>query len=211
MKNAAKFAPVLKALAAKLGKNHPIEPYFGDDVKPKPLAAVVLGALRYDAAESKAAASMAAIEDEFVDLNDLRACTDLELVDLLSDQYTEAESDQRASLIHDALSQIFDIEGRLTLDRVVGLSRREIRPAMRRAIIGDHDEPAADLAYVEAHVALFASDFGVLPIDEAARQLLLKHKAIDADATLAETAKFCEQNLKVDDCRTIFAAVRASS
>ncbi len=68
-----------------------------------------------------------------------------------------------------------------------------------------------EAAYAEAHVALLSFDFGVLPIDQATHALLASNKAIDPEATLAEVAKFCEQNLKVEDAKAIFAAARLSA
>ena len=209
MKNAAKYASVLKALAKKLSKASAPEDLLGGQAEEsRPLRAIVLGVLRRDADEAAAVAAIEAIEAEYVDFNDLRAGTDLELVDLLTPHFGEEEAAARSTLIRGVLSNIFDVEGRLTLDRIAALGRRELRPALRKAVVGGTGDPSIPLAFVEAHAALLAFDFGTLPIDERTLALLLKHKAVDDDVDALEAAKFCEQNLKVEDCRAIFAAAR---
>jgi len=210
MKNAAKLAPKLKQLAKTTAKKFP--PAKAGE-KLGPLDALVLGLLRYEASEATALAAHEAIAANFVDFNDLRVATELEVAEVLVEAYGE-RAHPRATLLRIGLSNVFDRVGRLALDEIAGLSRREVRPALQRAVGLDHaagrDEADA-LAFGESHVALLALDFGTLPIDQPARRWLLDKKVIDASADEQEVSRFCEQNLKLDDCRTLFAATRASA
>jgi hypothetical protein len=209
MKNAAKLAPKLKALAKTAAKKHP-----PGDIEPIPaLDALVVGLLRYDADETAAMTAFQNVQSEFVDFNDLRVATELEVAEVLSESFAEEEAHGRATLLRVGLSNVFDKVGRLSLEPVIGLSRREIRPALRHAIGVDDQPDAIDqriaLAFAEAHVALLALDFGTLPIDPQTRDFLATKKAIDPAADESETARFCESNLKVDDCKSLFLSIRS--
>lgn len=202
MKNATKHAGALKAFAKKLAKTHDA----GERPSIEPLHALVLGVLREAAPESLATKAMAIIDDEFVDLNELRVATELELEDMLEPLYDD--NAERAAMLTGALSAIFDIEGRLSLDRVAGLSKREQRPALHKiAEVAEGDITP----YVEAHVSLVSFGIGVVPVDEPTRTYLADAGAIDTEADLAEAQKFVEQNLKLDECWPFFVACRAES
>lgn len=200
MKNATKHAGALKALAKKLAKAHDA----GERPTAEPLHALVLGVLREAAPESPATRAMEIIADEFVDLNELRVATELELEDMLEPLYDDDA--ERAAALTGALSAIFDVEGRLSLDRVANLSKREQRPALHKIAEASEGEITP---YVEAHVSLVAFGIGVVPIDEPMRGYLVEEGVIDAEADVAEAQKFIEQNLKLDECWPFFVGCRA--
>src|SRR5215468_8644403 len=105
MKNATKYADTLRSLNRHLVKEHkphpPTEPA-------EPLRALVRGAMSYDVADGKADDAMKAIEKEFVDLNELRVATDLEIQELLGVRYPDIE--RRVAMITQALNNIFERE-----------------------------------------------------------------------------------------------------
>src|SRR5260221_1870460 len=85
LKNATKHAEDLKSLLKRLLKDQkPVAP-----VKQEPLKALVRGAMSYDVSDSRAEEAMRHIEKEFVDLNELRVATDLEIAELLGNRYPE--------------------------------------------------------------------------------------------------------------------------
>lgn len=212
MKNAAKLAPLLKALPKKLAKKHPPSKFYDDEVAETkdPLKSLLLGALRYELPEKAARAALKRLDDTFVDANDLRVATELEVADVLAEEMDEPTAHRKAILIRMLLSSIFDTVGRLSLDTVGGQSRREIRPALKKALGVDEMDDAyyVEAAYAESHIALFAFDFGVLPIDTPTHEQLVANKVIAAEADVADASKFCELNLKVEDCRSLFASLR---
>ena len=198
MKNATKHATALKALVTKLTKTDKV-----DRPSLDPLAAMVLGTLREGANEKSATNAMAMLEDEFVDLNELRVGTTLELEDMLEPLYDDAG--ERAAALSHALAAVFDHEGRLSLDRIANLSKREQRPALRTVA---EAAGGAISPYVEAHVALVSFGIGVVPLDTPTLDYLKEAKALDADADLAESQKFVEQNVKLDDAYAFLLALR---
>src|SRR4051812_34680811 len=113
MKNATKHADALKSLAKKLTKGHKAE-----DRPPKlePLWALVRGAMSFDVPDAKVDDIIKGIEREFVDLNELRVATELEVQEMLGSRYPGIE--KRVNLVTLALNGIFEKEHTLSLDRL---------------------------------------------------------------------------------------------
>ena len=87
MKNAGKHADELKSLLKRLVKEY--KP--GEREPQEPLKALVRGAMSFDMPDSRADEAMRAIDREFVDLNELRVATDLEIQELLGVKYPDIE------------------------------------------------------------------------------------------------------------------------
>src|SRR5262245_8227552 len=118
MKNATKHADELRSLMRKLLREHKSEPPLSQD----PLKALVRAAMSFDVPDSKADDAMKAIDREFVDLNELRVATDLEIQEMLGQRYPAIE--QRVAMITQSLNNIFEREHTLSLDRLKTISRR---------------------------------------------------------------------------------------
>ncbi len=101
MKNSAKHADGLKQLHRRLLRDGKPEPRQALE----PLDAFVRGAMSYDITDSRAEDVMKAIGREFVDLNELRVSTDLEIQELLGDRYPAMED--RVALITQCLNDMF--------------------------------------------------------------------------------------------------------
>src|SRR5687768_2940752 len=104
MKNATKHAEDLKSLLKRMLKEH--KP--GPRQPQEPLKALVRGAMSFDMSDGRAAEAMRAIETEFVDLNELRVATDLEIQELLGVKYPLIE--RRVAMITQSLNNIFERE-----------------------------------------------------------------------------------------------------
>jgi endonuclease III len=158
MKNPSKHSDALRSLQRQLVrqfKPDPIEPI-------EPLKALVRGAMSFDVSDSKADDAMKAIDREFVDLNELRVATELEVQELLGVRYPQIE--RRVAMITQALNDIFEREHTLSLDRLKGVSRREARTFLREL---------PDIhPFVEAFVMLFAFDGHAVPIDDEILSML---------------------------------------
>ncbi len=82
--------------------------------KPEPrqtldaLEALVRGAMSYDVTDTRADDAMKAISKEFVDLNELRVATDLEIQEMLGVRYPAIE--ERVAMITQSLNDIFERE-----------------------------------------------------------------------------------------------------
>ena len=197
MKNATKHAEELKSLCRKLVREHKPEP------KPavEPLWAVVRGAMSYDVPDNRADEAIKAIEKEFVDLNELRVATDLEIQELLGVKYPAIE--KRVAMITQSLNAIFEKEHTLSLDRLKTVSRRDARNFLR-------DLPDIH-PFVEAYVMLLSFDGHSMPIDDVMLSYLREEEILDDTVNLEEAQKFVEHHLKAEECYPFFVSLRAAS
>jgi endonuclease III len=196
VKHATKHAEELRSLMRKLVREH--KP---DEIIPQePLKALVRAAMSYDVADSKAEDAMKAIEKEFVDLNELRVATDLEIQELLGTRYPVIE--KRVAMITLALNNIFEREHTLNLDRLKDISKRDARQFLR--------ELPEIHPFVEAYVMLFAFDGHAFPLDEAIMDLLKDHEILDDATPTDEAQRFIEHHLNAKECYEFFVAVRKS-
>lgn len=198
MKNATKHADDLKSLFRRMQKEQkPAQPM----QKLEPLKAIVRGAMSYDVSDSRADEAMRHIEREFVDLNELRVATDLEIAELLGNRYPHIE--KRVELITRALNTIFEKEHTLNLDRLNTLSKRDARQFLR-------DLPEMH-PFVEAFVMLFAFEGHTMPVDEEILAYLREEGIFDEKTTLADAQKFLEHHLKAEECFDFYTAVRKAA
>jgi endonuclease III len=198
MKNATKHADELKSLYRKLtrGESKP-EPKQEQDA----LRALVRAAMSYDMPDTKADDAMRAIEKEFVDLNELRVATDLEIHELLGVRYPQIE--KRVAMITQALNNIFEREHTMNLDRLKTISRRDARNFLR--------ELPEIHPYVEAYVMLYAFDGHCFPVDGRMLEYLVDEEIIDEDTSLEDAQKFVEHHLNAEQCYELFIALRRAT
>jgi endonuclease III len=194
MKNATKHADELKSLLKKLIKDDKPAPKESAD----PLHALVRGAMSYDVPDNRADDAMKAIDREFVDLNELRVATDLEIHEMLGTRYPQIE--KRVAMITTALNNIFEREHTLSLDRLKTLPKKDARQFLR--------ELPEIHPFVESYVMLFAFDGPCVPTDNETVTVLTEHGVLEADTPLEEAQKFIEHNVKADDCYDAYVCLR---
>ena len=195
MKNAGKHADDLRALMKRLVKE-----YKPEDREPQePLKALVRGAMSFDVSDSRATDAMRAIETEFVDLNELRVATDLEIQELLGVKYPEIE--KRVEMITRSLNNIFEREHTLSLDRLKTVSKRDARQFLREL---------PDIhPFVEAYVMLYGFDGHSFPIDDEILGFFRDQGIVEDATPLDEAQRFVEHHLKAEECHDLFASLRA--
>ena len=194
MKNATKFADTLKSVFKRtLRDNKPPERQPQDALK-----ALVRGAMSYDVPDAKADDAMKVIDREFVDLNELRVATELEVQELLGQRYPKIE--ERVTMITQALNNIFEREHTLSLERLKTISRRDARQFLR--------ELPEIHPFVEGYVMLYAFEGHTFPIDESMLELLRDEEVVEETTTLEDAQKFVEHHLKDHECYEFFAALR---
>jgi endonuclease III len=172
--------------------------------KPEPrqpqeaLKALVRAAMSFDMPDAKADDAMRHIEREFVDLNELRVATDLEIQELLGTRYPAIE--KRVEMITRSLNNIFEREHTLNLERLKTISKRDARQFLREL---------PDIhPFVEAYVMLFAFDGHAFPIDDEVASYLKEQGILEDGATLDEAQRFVEYHLKAEECYDFFVASR---
>lgn len=194
MKNATKHADELRSLHKRLLKQHQPDPRHEQD----PLKALVRGAMSFDVSDAKAEEAMRHIDKEFVDLNELRVATDLEIQELLGTRYPAIE--KRVAMITQSLNNIFEREHTLSLDRLKTISRRDARQFLR--------ELPEIHPFVEAYVMLFAFDGHAVPIDEMMAAYLRDLKILEEGATIDDAQRFIEHQLKAEECYEFYSLLR---
>lgn len=194
MKNATKHAEELKSLLKRLTKEQKPEARQAQD----PLQALVRAAMSFDVPDARAEEAMKHIEREFVDLNELRVATDLEIQELLGTRYPGIE--RRVAMITQSLNDIFEREHTMSLDRLKTVSKRDARQFLREL---------PDIhPFVEAYVMLFAFDGHAFPMDEETLDYLREQGIVEDGATLDEAQRFVEHQLKAEECYDLFAGLR---
>jgi len=194
MKNATKHADELRSLLRKLMRDHKPEPRETQE----PLKALVKGAMIYDVADEKAESAMRAIDREFVDLNELRVATDLEIQELLGVRYPDIE--RRVAMITMSLNAIFEKEHTLSLERLKTISKRDARQFLRE--LPEMHPP------VEAYVMLFAFDGHAVPVDSQTAELLKGEEIVEEAMNLDEIQRFVEHHVKAEECYEAYTALR---
>ncbi|HEX8914744.1 MAG TPA: hypothetical protein VF796_20500 [Humisphaera sp.] len=197
MKNATKHAEDLRSLVKKLAKEHKPDP------KPtlEPLKALVRGAMSYDASDAKADEAMDVIAREFVDLNELRVATELEVQDMVGQRFPGIE--KRVAMVTAILNAIFEKEHTLSLDRLKTLSKKDARAALK-ALAEVHP-------FVEAYTMLFGFDAHAVPVDDTMLQYLRDHGVVEATTTLDEAQRFLEHAVKGEEQYDLFAVLRKAA
>jgi len=195
MKNATKHAEELRSLLKRLLKDHKAQA----PVKQEPLKALVRGAMSYDVSDSRAEEAMRHIEKEFVDLNELRVATDLEIAELLGNRYPEIT--RRVEIITLTLNAIFEKEHTLNLDRLATVSKRDARQFLRDLVPDMHP-------FVEAYVMLHAFEGHAVPVDEEMLSYLREEGIVDEKTGIADAQKFIEHHVKAEECHDFYTAFR---
>jgi hypothetical protein len=196
MKNATKHADELKSLCKKLVKEH--KP--GERAAQEPLWALVRGGMSYDVADDRVEGAIKVIEREFVDLNELRVATELEVQALLGQRYPGIED--RVRRITAALNGIFEKEHTLSLDRLKEVSKRDARAFLR-------DLPEMH-SFMEAYVMLYGFDGHAFPLDEGMLAYLSEEEVLEDGTNLEDAQKFVEHHVKAEECHPFFTALRAA-
>jgi endonuclease III len=194
MKNATKHADEFRSLFKRLMREEKPEAL----APLEPLPALVRGAMSYDVPDSKAEDAMKAINREFVDLNELRVATDLEIQELLGQRYPQIE--KRVAMITQSLNDIFEREHTLSLDRLKTISKKDARQFLREL---------PDIhPFVEAYVMLFSFEGHALPVDEEMLAVLREEEIFEEEISLEDAQKFLEHNIKADESYEVYACLR---
>jgi endonuclease III len=197
MKNSAKHAEGLRQLHKRLlrdGKPEPRQPL-------EPLDALVRAAMTYDVSDNRAEDAARAIGREFVDLNELRVATDLEIQEMLGVRYPAIE--ERVAMITQSLNTIFEREHTMSLDRLKTISKREARQFLR--------ELPGMQPFVEAFIVLMAFDGSAFPLDQEMLGYLREQEVFDEQTTVQEAQRFIENHVKAEDLYDFYVLLRKAA
>jgi endonuclease III len=194
MRNSAKYAEGLRQLHKRLlreGKPEPRQPL-------EPLDALVRAAMTYDVSDNRAEDAAKAIGREFVDLNELRVATDLEIQEMLGVRYPAIE--ERVALITQSLNSIFEREHTMSLDRLKTVSKRDARQFLR--------ELPGMQPFVEAYIMLMAFEGNAFPIDQEMLAYLREQEVFDEETSIQDAQKFVENHVKGEEIYDFYVLLR---
>jgi endonuclease III len=194
MKTATKHPDVLKSLAKKFAKQFDVP----DRVAADPLQTLVRGIFSFDTSDNRANDAMKVIAEEFVDLNELRVATELEVVEMIGERYSRIE--ERVSMVIQCLNHIFEREHTLSLERLKTIPKREARQFLK-------DLPGVH-PFAEAYVMLLAFDGNAFPIDDAMLELLVEEGVFEDGISLEESQKFIEGQMKEAELYNFYTGLR---
>lgn len=166
-----------------------------------PLRALVTAILSFEAPAAKAVEAMAIVDREFVDLNELRVATELEVIEIIGPKYPLIE--RRVLMFREILNAIFEKEHTLSFERVKTLGKKDARAMLR--------ELPDMTPYVEAYTLMFGLDSAAAPVDQWMLDTLVDAEAVEPGTTIEEAQKFVESHLKAEELYDFFALVRRSS
>jgi endonuclease III len=155
----------------------------------------------YDATDAKANEAMEVIEREFVDLNELRVATELEVQDMLGSRFPGVE--KRVAMVTACLNVIFEKEHTLSLDRLKSLSKRDARDVLKK-LPDVHP-------FVEAYTMLFGFEGHAIPVDETTLAYLRQHEIVEEGTSIEEAQKFLEHAVKSEEHYDLYAALRRAA
>lgn len=197
MKNATKHADNLKSLHKKLLKEGKPEA----KTTIEPLRALVLGILSFDASDSKAEAAMAIVDKEFVDLNELRVATELEVIQIIGPRFPGIE--RKAMLFREILNAIFEKEHTLSFERIKTLGKKDARVLLK--------ELPEMTPFVEAYTLLHGLDVAAFPVDDSILESLVEADVVEEGTSLEDAQKFLEGHLKADEVFEVYSVVRRAA
>lgn len=162
--------------------------------------AMVRGILSAETTEARVDEAMAVIDKEFVDLNELRVATELEMQSMLGVKFADIE--RKAVRIVTVLNAIFEKEGTLSFERLKTLGKKEARAFLR--------ELPDMTAYVEAYVMLYGLESPAVPVDKELLGLLVEHDVLEEETSAEDAQKALEGSMKADEMHAFFVGSRAA-
>lgn len=196
MKNATAHAKKLTTLINRLKKSRTTAPPEGN-----PLTVYVNAFLRWNATTKLADAAHERLMEVFVDINELRVSHPREVVQLLGEDYPQAE--ERAARLHESLQEVFMREYAVSLDSLESKPKKEVRTYLSSL--------PGMVPYVSAMVTLVGFGGHAIPIDDHLADLLRAEGVVEEDATIDDIVSFAERHIRADDALDAHAALQAWS
>lgn len=190
----AKSTDSLKSWVKKLLK----EVYAGELLPLDPRRAVVRAVLSADTSEARADEAMKVIDAEFVDLNEVRVATELELQAMLGPKYPDIE--RRVARMLTVLNAIFDKEGTLSFERIKALPKKEARAWLR--------ELPDMTPYVEAYLMMYGLESPAMPVDDELVLILNELGHVEDGQTAFDVQKHLEAAAKPEDLHALHVGAR---
>ena len=193
MKNATKYQKKIKKLLGGMGKARPSPP---EDANP--FRVMLEAILTADATPKQAEKAMAALEEEFVDINELRVSPPKEIVDCLDEGFPRRRA--KAREIVTVLGAIFTRYNNLTLEPVEALTKRDLRRHLTEFGLSP---------YAAACLVLLVYSGHAIPVDGTLAECLEMNGYVHPDSDVPDVQAFLERVILQKDALAAHEFFRA--
>jgi len=195
LKNEAAHARKFKTLFNRLRRRYPVD--LPDPLEP--VTQLVVAMLQWNSTRRLALAAHDRLMERLVDNNDLRVCHPHEVVEMIGQEYPQAE--ERSARLREVLQEVYLREHATSLDSLQDKPKKEIKAYL--------DSLPGMPPYVAAEVTLLCFGGHAFPVDEQLVDKLREEEVIDPEATLAEVQSFLERQFKAGTAADGHAVLRA--
>ena len=178
MKNATAYQKKITSLLKGMKKAQP-----GDPPKDQEAVRVLIeSVLQTDTTRARAQKALEALENEFVDFNELRVSPDKDIVDCIGRDYPEARS--KAEMITTVLRNLYERTYDVALDYMADMTKRRLRRHLGE--LGLSEYPSA---------CVVSQIFGghAVPVDETLVEVLKMKGYVHPASDLADVQGFMER------------------
>jgi endonuclease III len=182
MKNAKEYEKKVKKLLGKLPKAK------GAETFENPIERLVFAILEADASSGQARKAMKALEEEYVDLNELRVSPTKEITEAIGRDYPFARD--RADTILHVLGSVYERNFAMNLDALADLPKRQLRRYLTELGL----DP-----YAEGVLASQAFGAHAIPVDQSLVDCLKIEELIHPDSDVADVQGFLERIISQKD------------
>ncbi len=152
MKNAAVYKKKIKGLLKGASKRR-LSARRKDEA---PLRILTFSILQEDATRKDAQKALDALEEEFVDFNELRVAMPREVAECIGKNYPRAHD--KAEMLKTVLSNVFGSFNRMDMDSLAGVPKRELQRRLTELALSP---------YAAACVAMFGFGVAGVPVDDS--------------------------------------------
>jgi len=177
MKNATKYEKKVRKLLASIDKS-PREP--PDEVDPFEI--LVVSVLQADASDKQVEKARAVLQEEFVDLNELRVAPTREIADCLGSSFPGART--KAHEITVALNGVFARRNTLSFEHVEKMTKRDLRRHLAELGLRSYAAACMMLRVFEGHA---------VPVDQSLADCLEIAKCIEPGSAIEDVQSFLER------------------
>ncbi len=177
MKNAKQYEKKIKKLLTGMDKGK-IKPKDVDD----PIGILVGAVLSSDATRAQAKKALAALDNEFVDYNELRGSPPRDMIAILAKDYPHPED--RGTQLSQSLNNIFALACKLSIEYMEKFTKRDLRKHLREIGLDQYASAVMIHQIFSGHA---------IPVDQALVDCLIMNDCVDADTDMDDVQKFLER------------------
>jgi len=193
MKNATSYAKKVKKLLGKL-PGASARP----DEEADPIRILVRSVLEADASDKDADRAVAALEEEFLDFNELRASPSRDIVECLGEQLPGAR--EKSEVLVKVLNALFRRVHKVSVEYMRDMTKRDLRRHLGELGLE---------AYASARLVATVFDGHAIPVDQTLVESLEMGGYIHPESDVADVQGFLERIIAHKDALAAHQALRA--